>query len=355
MTNEEIDQLRTGLERSGEKEVQLLETHISWILLGDTLAWKIKKPVRFDYLDFTSPEARHELCKRELFLNQRLAPDIYLAVTPVVRTPEGLDLGVAGGEVIDYAVAMKKLDNDLLLSKQLRLGNVTEAFIVKLAQKLSDFHMNEPPVSEEWDGSAQLASFSDIRDVAEWLEKNFDPPAPGETEAWVRLTAEVHRLCEWRFRQRVEQGFYRDGHGDLHSGNIFYYPDDPVIFDCIEFSDAFRKIDVLYEIAFLCMDLDFHDRGSLRRIFLEAYQEAFPAIVLKEDVLIFKYYCFVRASIRLKVSASKAIAGGADDSLMKQIEGYAALTSRYAGQLRKLIDQYITFEKEAFRIQDAFE
>ncbi len=354
MTSSQIENLRACVADSEQSDVQLMETHISWVLLGSALAWKIKKPVKLDFLDFTELETRHYYCRRELQLNQRLSPDVYLAVTPVFHDGDRFSFNAEEGEIVDYAVVMRKLDNSLLLSEKLKSGAVTEKFMENLASKLAAFHQSEAPVYNEWDETVALKTFQEIGAGGEWLAGKVKDYDPAWAERWVRQAESVNELFRWRLEQRISQGFMRDVHGDLHAGNIFCYENDPVIFDCLEFEDSFREIDLLYEIAFLCTDLDFYGYEHLKKALLSAYQNELPLILMKEDVLIFKYFCLVRAAIRFHVTSLKGISHELTPAEWESVAAYSKLAQKYSGQLSHLTEHYIHFEKDVFRFEDTF-
>ncbi|WP_247232257.1 phosphotransferase [Telluribacter sp. SYSU D00476] len=344
MQTYQIDQLRNWLARETTKPVDQLETHISWVLLTDSLAYKIKKPVRFPFLDFTDREVRHELCRRELALNQRLSPDIYLAVSPIVSKDGTVCIGT-DGEVVDYAVVMKRLDDERLLNHQLAYGQVSVPFVQKLAQKLAAFHMASPPthtpVNVEW----KKDDFMEILEHSDWMAIHLGTEWQSRVQEWTRLTHWVIDHFAWRMKERMEQGFQRDGHGDLHSGNIFMYEEDPVIFDCLEYDETCRRIDVLNEIAFFCIDLDLYQQPQLRKAFMEAYNEQFQVMHTQEDVILFKYYCLHRACTRLKVEILKARTDAVHVDETSAAD-YVQLADTYADQLQTLLEHYITYERD---------
>ncbi|GAB2774696.1 hypothetical protein GCM10027275_17170 [Rhabdobacter roseus] len=346
MESTHIQQLQAWLEQETQQPVVLHETHISWVLLTPTLTYKIKKPVRFDFLDFTDLETRHELCRRELRLNQRLAPEVYLAVTPVVSREGTVQLSDEG-TCLDYAVVMKTLDNNRLLSRRLAEGTVTPDFIRKLAVQLAVFHENAEVVQHKSKMERMKADLRELEEISAWLGSNIHAYWQRSVGEWMELAHWVLDHFSGQMERRLEQGYYRDGHGDLHAGNIFYYEDEPVVFDCLEFNDAFRQIDVLNDIAFLCMDLDRYQQPELRKLFLDTYVDYFPVFSAPEDLILFKYYLFNRACIRLKVLSLKAMAAPeTTPGELREIEQYARLTERYAAQLHTLIDHYVTYELE---------
>jgi uncharacterized protein len=279
-----------------------IETHISWIVLTDQYAFKVKRPVKLSFLDFSTTEERKHYCLQEVKLNKRLAPDMYLGVIPITKSliAEESD---NDDDIIDYAVQMKRMNNDKEMHKLLEDGKVTEKQLEKLAQKIAQFHRGTQIVKNAFNTSGMIDDFTDISDI---LDDDPDNQliSSDHKEIVMRCTEESKKYLNANrslFNERIINGFQRDCHGDLNATNIFLY-DDPVIFDCIEFNDAFRYIDVMNEIAFLCVDLDFYGSKELSDFFIKSYKESFEMKDSDMPEPLFNFYKCYRANIRAKVT-----------------------------------------------------
>lgn len=279
--------------------VELAETHISYLFLTGQHVYKVKKPVDFGFLDFTTLEKRHYYCQQEVELNRRMSPEVYLGVVEIRQ--QGSTYSIDGeGETVEYAVKMRQLPQSRSMSLLLRQGQVTEEQVRQLAVKIADFH-------ERAATSSEITRLGDIAAVRENVEENFS-----QTERYIDrclsqdmfddLVAYSRAFLEAKkelFQQRAAAGRVRDCHGDLHTAQIFLENGISII-DCIEFNQRFRYSDVAEDMAFLAMDLDFHLRPGLSRIFVGTYvQESGDSGVL--DLLdFFKAY---RAYVRGKVNS----------------------------------------------------
>jgi uncharacterized protein len=332
MTASEIQQLiSTKLFPDQPESVEWVETHTAWVLLTQQYAYKIKKPVQFSFLDFSTLEKRHFFCERELMLNRRLAPYIYLKVWPIRQQLDQIFIGIGPGTVIDYCLQMKRMDSTREMDKLLVKNQVTEAEVKEIALELAAFHKKANLIIRPYDEQRLKNDFADILSVASIVE------AHGGTATGLALDEAVqyaHRFLTKllpRLAWRQQNGYVRDVHGDLHSGNIFLL-DPPVIFDCIEFSDAFRQIDLLNEIAFLCMDLEHHGKAELSDAFLHTYLAHFPCIHTEEDRQLLLFFKWYRAGIRLKVTCLKLYEGMDAVERAKaiaQIQQYYYLFAKY--------------------------
>ncbi|HEU5148114.1 MAG TPA: hypothetical protein VFT90_15425 [Chryseosolibacter sp.] len=278
------------------------ETHISWVILTRKFAFKIKKPVKLSFLDFSSIELRKKQCERELLLNRRFS-DIYLSVMPIyLVSGEWIIGGDHGTAVVDYCVVMRRMAISKRLDNLLRKDAVNVKSIEVLASQVALFHNKAERIFIPFDIETTRNTFNDIQTIVQGDSNN----------SGIQLGEVIKRSIDWsdtflgkyslRMQQRIDHGLRRDVHGDLHSGNIFLYT-KPVLFDCIEFNDEFRQIDVLYEIAFLCMDLERFHYKHLAEMFLNEYKKHFAAFQEREDDLIFIYFKCLRANIRAKVHA----------------------------------------------------
>lgn len=279
--------------------VELVQTHVSFIFLTDSHAWKVKKSVDFGFLDFTTLEKRRFFCHEEVRLNRRLSPHVYLGVVPIVR--QGGRVVVGGeGEPFEYAVKMVRLPGELMMDRLLDRDGVTSGKVRELAEVIARFHLAA-------DRGGRIASFGTPEMISSHWRENFDqarrfrgvtvePEEFDFLEGWVeRFMTRNHHL----FLRRVEEGFIRDCDGDLHAANICLT--DPVtVFDCIEFNERFRFIDTAADLAFLLMDLDRHGRGDLR----ETLRSRYVKITGDGGMLpLLPFYQSQRAFIRGKVES----------------------------------------------------
>lgn len=304
MTGEEIHHLVAGTFPAPCHNPELKETHISWVILCDDTVFKIKKPLKYSFLDFSTIEQRRHYCEREVVLNNRLTRGVYIDVVPIQRTSSGFSIGGSQGEVVDYAVRMHKLDNDRRMDVLLRSGQVTEDHIHALARQMVAFH-KEAVIVYPKDPLDIQSKFNDIEGQRAFIGKELGGRYADLLDDTVRRSDKFVSGNKRLLEDRVEDGFHRDGHGDLHSRNIFLL-DEPVIFDCIEFNDDYRQVDVLNEVAFLCMDLDAFGRWDLARMFMADYTSEFSAISGARDVALFNYYKCYRANVRAKVNSLRA-------------------------------------------------
>lgn len=303
MNAEILQQLAAGGHYPGRQApLQLIETHISWVLLSPDFAFKIKKPVSLHFLDFSTPEKRYFYCCEELRLNRRMAPQMYLAVLPVGIHEQGyVAIGENIRDLLDYAIQMVRLDSRRQMDLLLAQDRVSESDMDRLAEILAEFHLGHriiPPVQENAD--QDIADFSDFFDVSPEIIALFGEEAEAILQNWQQSIPEFLRRHHQRMQARAKAGYFVDGHGDLHARNIFLMP-EPVVFDCIEFNDHFRQIDVLSELAFLCMDLDVTGKPHLAEHFMDHYKRFWECMPEPEDQALFHYFKAYRANVRLKV------------------------------------------------------
>jgi len=280
--------------------VRIIETHISWVFLTIQYAYKLKKPVQFEFLDFSTPELRHRACLEELRLNRRLAPDVYLAVMPITRSSTGA-LEVNGrGQEIDWVVQMRRLPAERALDVLLRDHRLLPEDAEAIVQRLIEFYTRLPPT---------LLSADVYRQA---LDRHIRANGTALLEA---LPAERMRLRRMQSAQlrylnvqaelidgRVAAGRIVDGHGDLRPEHI-YLDQTPVVIDCIEFSDELRQVDVVDELSFLSMECERLRDGGLGELALAEYQKV-SGDKVPESLLSF-YRCY-RALVRAKVASLRA-------------------------------------------------
>jgi uncharacterized protein len=283
--------------------VRVIETHISYVLLTGRYAYKIKKAVDLGFLDFTTLAARHFYCDRELELNRRLAPAIYVEVVAITGPIEAARIG-GEGPPLEYAVKMLEFPQDALLTRVLERGALTSAHIDSLAAVVAAFHTS----AARADFGSRFGSFSEILDLAienfteiePLLEHDSDRRAAADLRRW---TEREHAARATIFAERRRGGFVRECHGDLHLGNIALVDGHATIFDCIEFNEDMRWSDVMADVAFLVMDLRDRGRPDLASRFLSNYLE------LTGDyggVQLLRFYVVYRAMVRAKVACMRA-------------------------------------------------
>jgi aminoglycoside phosphotransferase family enzyme/predicted kinase len=240
-------------------DAKLLETHISWVLLCADTAWKIKKPVRLPFVDYSTLESRRHFCEEELRLNRRLAPSLYQGVTRITGTPWAATLD-GPGEAQEYAVRMWRFPDGALFSEQLAAGTLRDEDVDHLAWLVAGFQQGLPAA----DAASGFALPQQRREVALLALAGTSAITTASEQAWLRewLEASAAVLAPlWAARR--QGGAVREGHGDLHLGNLVHLAGGIEAFDCIEFDPALRWIDVLDEIAFAVMDFSAQGRDDL--------------------------------------------------------------------------------------------
>jgi len=291
--------------------VQLVQTHISCVFLTGEYVYKIKKPVDFGFLDYSTLSKRHLWCTQELLLNRRLCPDLYVDVLPITLEDGRLQIG-GHGTPLEWAVRMKQLDEKEMLPQRLRAGALTVEEVQRLADRLAAFHLSAS-------GGDAIRAYGAIASVASTVAITL------ETMDTVSRNAE-NALTRWHLRQHLEEfleahselfarrvagGHIRDCHGDLRTQNICLDPryDNGIqIFDCIEFNDTFRYIDVAADIAYLAMDLELAGRTDLSSDLMAAYAHKTQDTSLEAILPFYKVYrAIVRGNIALLASCESEI------------------------------------------------
>jgi aminoglycoside phosphotransferase family enzyme len=312
------------------ERVGLKETHISLLFLTGRHVYKVKKPVNFGFLDFTSLEKRRHFCREEVVLNRRLSTDIYLDVVEIKERDGGILLS-GPGRVIEYAVKMKQISEDLLMDRLLDRGMVTPETMGRVAKKLGDFYA-------QTETNERIRSFAFPERVRQDTDENFE-----QTEKYIGLTISREQFLQIQnatnsflekkrevFLKRIEGNWIRDCHGDLRLEHIFL-GDGIAILDCIEFNERFRYLDVACDIGFLAMDLDYQNRGDLGLQLIQQY------ISHSGDTGIYRvldfYKCY-RAYVRGKVESFKIddpyISQGEEEKAMERARKYFHLSHEYS-------------------------
>ncbi|HEX5169259.1 MAG TPA: hypothetical protein VFW11_08795, partial [Cyclobacteriaceae bacterium] len=255
---------------------RLVETHISWVVLCEEFVFKIKKPIHYPFLDFSTLEQRRFYCDREVELNNRLAADLYVDVLPVRKKENSWAIGGKEGEILDYAVRMKRLESRQQMDVLLRDNKVYRSDIINLAGHIAEFH-KQTKIIDKKEVADVGKKFNDLINEKDFLQTALGHYCNDMIEKAISKSDGFLARHLSLLQSRLRLGWFRDCHGDLHTRNIFLLP-RPVIFDCIEFNDDYREIDVLNEVAFLCMDLDASERPDLSELFINTYNSILPAM-----------------------------------------------------------------------------
>ena len=311
------------------------DTHISKVFLTGNYAYKIKKPVNLEFLDFTSLDKRRYFCRREIDLNRRLAPDVYLDVVPITLK-DGRYHMAGTGSIVEYAVKMRQLPETSSMLQLVRQRKLENGSIAELAGVLAKFY-------------SRASTSESIKTVGSWqtvsinCEENFRQTAkfvPEIIEERMFLIIQAATLAFLKrrrslFRRRVEHGKMRDCHGDLRTGHI-YFADGIKIIDCIEFNDRFRHADITSDLAFLAMDLDFEGYPQIARHLINTYLEYTKD---EEMLILLDFYKCYRAYVRVKVNCfhlqEKDLLTNAKSKLIRETERYLKLAYRYAIQFTR--------------------
>ena len=249
--------------------VETVETHISIVFLVGEYAYKLKRAVKYPYLDFSTPELRQAACDAELTLNRRTAPQLYREVRAIGRQPDGT-VGWGGGSTpLDWVVVMRRFEQSQLLGREARDGSLSAPLMLDLAASIAGFH-HEAEARPDHGGAAVMAEVAatNIGILRERRAAGFDDARIDGLEQRVR---EALTRCAGLLDERRVEGKVRRCHGDLHLGNICLIEGRPVLFDALEFSETIASIDVLYDLAFLLMDLAHRDRPDLANLVLNRY------------------------------------------------------------------------------------
>jgi aminoglycoside phosphotransferase family enzyme/predicted kinase len=313
------------------KRVRLVQTHTSYLFLGFPYVYKVKKQVNFGFLDFSSLEKRRYYSEREVMLNRRLCPEIYLGVIPISLSAGRLTFG-AGEKIVEYAVKMRKLQDQYFMVRLLHRDQVTKQDLDRIVSRLKDFYEGEVSTQKitKWGRIAKLKISTDenFDQTRVFVGLTISRPA---FEAIFFYTAAFYDRNAELFKSRVRGQKIRDCHGDLHLEHIHLAPKALSIYDCIEFNDRFRYIDVANDVAFLAMDFDHHKRPDLSREIAARMADA-----LRDDEMLrlMDFYKCYRAYVRGKVESFQQARTEVPETEKKksrmQARRYFRLALRYA-------------------------
>jgi hypothetical protein len=308
--------------------IEVVETHISWVILTGEFAYKLKKPVRFSFVDFSTPERRAHFCREELRCNRQFAPSLYLDVVPVGREPDGrLQVGSAG-PVAEWAVKMRQFPADAQLDRVLEHDGLDAGMLAAFGRTLAGQH-ERLPVHHGEAGELDERVLTPIRDnYDEVLHHDWTAP---HRQVLARARAGTERQVE-RHREllvrRLESGWIRECHGDLHLSNMVLLEDGVAAFDCLEFNPTLRWIDPQSDAAFLFMDCLVRERADLAYAFLDGYLDASADY---DGARLLPLYASYRSMVRAKVAALRRQQAGAQEAaaLERRFLQHAEWTERW--------------------------
>jgi aminoglycoside phosphotransferase family enzyme len=312
------------------KEVSVIETHISWVVLTGEFAYKIKKPIKFSFVDFSTLEKRQFYCNEEMRLNSRLAPNLYVGVVAITGSHANPSFDQSG-DVIEYAVKMRQFSQSSLLSYLSVHNQLSEKNIDDMAREISDFHLriNRVPSNKVLGSPEDIHHW--VTDNFEQIKSNLTDKKKYSTLMSVKSWSENEYLKKYRqLKQRRENDFIRECHGDMHLDNMVLIEGKVTIFDGIDFNEHLRWIDVISEIAFVSMDLSNRGHPEYASRFLNLYLQYTGDY---EGLSVLKYYLVYRAVVRAKVAllriAQKNLPAIEQEAAQQEFNSYLTLASRY--------------------------
>jgi len=317
---------------------QLIETHISWVILTGDFVYKVKKPVDFGFLDFSSLSKRKFYCEEELRLNRRLAPDLYLSVIAISGSADKPEL-MGSGKIFEYAVKMLPFSQDMQLDHVLARNELKQDMIDSIASLISDFHQTIEISKDDTNYGSPERVYQPVKEnfiqIRERVTDQSKIELLSTLEQW---SEETFNKMKNLFAQRKQKGFIRECHGDLHLRNLAWYKNKPLAFDCLEFNPNFRWIDVISEIAFFIMDLEDHKKAELAQRFLNRYLELSGDY---EGCNVLRFYLVYRAMVRAKVDAIRTNQAGISkqesDEANKEFYSYLQLALTYTKKKKTFI------------------
>jgi aminoglycoside phosphotransferase family enzyme/predicted kinase len=290
--------------------VECIETHASYVFLAGAFAYKVKRAVKYPFLDFSTLEKRHEACLNELRINTRTAPQLYLDVVPISEEPDGTLRLRGRGRPVEWVLVMRRFAQEALLDRMAAEGRLSLAAMGPLADAIGALHDAADRVLTQNQAVRPLAQIIADNDVV--VARNSDVFAPDLAQDFARATGEVFTALSPMLRARARDGYVRHCHGDLHLRNIVEIEGRPVLFDAIEFDDSLATIDVLYDLAFLLMDLGKRGLGAHANAVLNAYLDRGDSGNLL-GLAGLPFFLSLRAMIRAKVELLRAQKAAPED------------------------------------------
>lgn len=317
---------------SVKEPIQLMQTHVSYVFLTGDYAYKVKKPMNFGFLDFSTLEARGHFCSEELRMNQLMAPEIYLEVLPITQQGDRFVLGGAG-QPVEYVLKMCQFPQEALFINLFEQGKLTEAHMEELGRIVAQFHA-------EAQTSDYIRSFGKVSKIREAIDENYQqtekyiggPQTQQQYEETKHFTDTFFADCQELFATRRETERIRECHGDLHLRNICLWHDKIQLFDRIEFNEPFRFVDVMYDVAFTVMDLEARGRQDLGNAFLNTYVEQTGDW---EGLQVLPLYLSRQAYVRAKVNSFLLDDSGVPDDAKQEASAIASDYYRLAWEYTK--------------------
>ncbi|MGB3264008.1 MAG: AAA family ATPase [Microcoleus sp.] len=287
--------------------VQLIQTHASFVFLTGEYVYKIKKPVNFGFMDYSTLQKRQHFCTQELVMNRRTAPEIYLEVLPIVQSGDFFQFAsdspdTAPAETtVEYALKMREFPQKALFLSLLERGQLTEQLMAELGREVAKFHSTA--ITNNY-----IRTFGEISQIRTAIDNNYlisqkyigGPQSQTQYQETKDYTDAFFAKNKELFNQRIADNKIRECHGDLHLRNIALWHDKILLFDCIEFNEHFRFVDVMYDVAFTVMDLDSRGRRDLGNVFLNTYIEQTGDW---EGLQVLPLYLSRQAYVRAKVTS----------------------------------------------------
>ena len=322
--------LQSGAYPHPAPEVSLVQTHISYVLLAGDFVYKIKKPVDFGFLNFTTLEKRRHFCEEELVLNRRLCPSLYLGLVAITERDGAFFLD-GPGTPVEYAVKMARMPEERMMAKVIAQGGLTREILDRIIAILVPFYAKAEtgPAIEKF-GTAQAVSVNVLENFEQTQDFIGCPALSREQYEAIGDYARAFLGQEELFAARLAAGRVRDCHGDLYSANICL-AEEIYIYDCIEFNQRFRYCDVASDVAFLAMDLDFHGLPELSAYFIEQFCKAAGDTTLLPMLNFYKCYrAYVRGKIGLFTAHAPEVDPATAENCLALAKKYFALAERYA-------------------------
>lgn len=315
-----------------QEPIELIQTHVSYVLLTGDYAYKLKKPVNFGFLDYSTLELRKHFCDEELRLNQRGAGELYLEVLPITGDELQYQLG-GTGQAGEYVLKMRAFPQESLFISMFEQGQVNESLMEELGRVVAEYHAHAQT-------NDYIRKFGEVAQVRQSIDENYQqtskyiggPQSKAQFEETKQYTDRFFEERSQLFNSRIENNWIRECHGDLHLRNICLWHDKILLFDCIEFNEPFRFVDVMYDVAFASMDLEARQRKDLANAFLNTYVEQTGDW---EGLQLLPLYLSRQAYVRAKVNSFLLDDPGVPDAVKEEAKATAAAYYRQASEYTK--------------------